>query len=247
MKARLAAASLLFAFAEANAATPNHQYRLDGSLADDFGGPALASAGGVLDATGYSFGANQGLTLPVDLGTTYTIDLRFHFDDVNSGWNKIIDYKSLSSDSGMYTHNGAWWYCCGANSSNGPFNAVQDGVDARLTMTHSADGHVNIFINGLLNISLANDGGIGDFTGNSARFFIDDTVTNQNEARAGRVDFIRTFNSVLSANDVAALGNNPVSAVPESGTAALMLLGLAGLGVGVRAGRTQRAFSPAAC
>ncbi len=227
MQARIAALTLLCAAAAAQAATSSHQYQLDGSLADDLAGPALVSAGGTLDATGYSFGANQGLTMGVDLGATYTIDLLFHFDAVNSGWNKIIDYKTLTSDSGMYTLNGNWNYCCGIPGS-GNFGSVAAGVDARLTMVRESSGAVAIYINGGLGLGLGNDSGVGDFTGNSVRFFIDDFASNQNEARAGRVDFIRTFDSALSSTEVAALGNVP-SPIPEPASVALMLLGLAGV------------------
>jgi hypothetical protein len=236
--ARIAALTLLWSAAAVQAATPSHQYVLDGSLADDLGGPALVSAGGTLDATGYSFGANQGLTMPVDLGATYTIDLLFHFDNVMSGWNKIVDYKTLTSDNGMYTLNGAWNYCCGAASAG--FGSVTAGVDARLTLTRSAAGTVTFYLNGLSQTSVANDIGIGDFTGNFARFFIDDFATNQREASAGRVDFIRTFDSVLTATEVADLGNGP-SPIPEPASVALMLLGLAGVGAASRC--TSRATS----
>ncbi len=49
----------------AGAAAPNliHTYDLNGSLADALGGPALVANGGTLNATNYSFGPNQGLTL----------------------------------------------------------------------------------------------------------------------------------------------------------------------------------------
>ena len=43
--------------------TPIHVYELDGTLADSLSGPALVSAGGTLNATSYSFGPNQGLSL----------------------------------------------------------------------------------------------------------------------------------------------------------------------------------------
>ena len=56
-----------------------HDYQLNGSLADTLGGPSLVSAGGVLSANGYSFGANQGLSLSNALGDNgnYSIEMQF--------------------------------------------------------------------------------------------------------------------------------------------------------------------------
>src|SRR4051812_39658528 len=80
-----------------------HQYQLNGSLADDFAGPSLVAAGGSLNATNYSFGANQGLSLSGGLATpgTYSIEMVFHFDNV-SGFRKILDFKDRTSDTGLY-------------------------------------------------------------------------------------------------------------------------------------------------
>ena len=40
-----------------------HDYELNGSFADALGGPSLTPNGGTLNATNYTFGPNQGLTL----------------------------------------------------------------------------------------------------------------------------------------------------------------------------------------
>lgn len=224
MKNTLFGLLVLLSTALAQAQTPSHQYRLDGSLADDMGGPALVAAGGTLGATGYSFGANQGLVMDPSPGAVYTIDLLFHLDNVASGWRKVIDFKGLTSDNGMYTYTGQWDYCC---SPRTVFGTVDAGVDARLTLTRDAAGLASVYINGAL-LATSVDGGIGDFAGNAARFFIDDFNTGQNEAGAGQVDYIRSFSTALSAAEVASLGNP--SNVPEPATAVLALLGLAVIG-----------------
>jgi hypothetical protein len=72
------------------------------SLAETGGGPSLTALGGSLGATGYTFGANQGLSLPniIGDGTPYSIDLQFSFDQT-SGWRRIIDFKDRTSDTGL--------------------------------------------------------------------------------------------------------------------------------------------------
>lgn len=89
-------------------------YELNGSLADS-GGPSLVSNGGPLGSTGYAFGVNEGLSLP---GTrafdVYSIDIRFYFDDVNAlfnTWQKILDFKNRTSDSGLYSAGGSLLFC----------------------------------------------------------------------------------------------------------------------------------------
>ncbi len=224
MKNRLFGLVLLLGAVLAQAQTPNHQYRLDGSLADDMGGPTLVAAGGTLGATGYSFGVNQGLVMDPGLGGVYTIDLLFHLDSVATGWRKLVDFKALTSDNGLYTYAGQWDCCCTPRIG---FGTVDAGVDVRLTLTRDAVGLASAYIKGAL-LATSVDGGIGDFAGNAARFFIDDVNTGQNEAGAGQVDHIRSFSTALSAAEVANLANP--SNLPEPATAVLALLDLAVIG-----------------
>jgi hypothetical protein len=79
-----------------------HQYRLDGTLADDLGGPALVADGGTLGSTRYTFAANQGLSLSGGLSNPglYSIEMVFQFA-TTSGFRKILDFKDRSSDLGL--------------------------------------------------------------------------------------------------------------------------------------------------
>jgi hypothetical protein len=86
-------------------------YTLNNTLAEANGGPSLVSYGGTLGSTGYTFGAQPGLSLS---GTGpfegYSIDIRFYFDDVNASFNgfqKILDFKDRMSDSGLYSGSGS--------------------------------------------------------------------------------------------------------------------------------------------
>ena len=51
-------------------ASLSHLYTLNGTLTDQLGGPSLVADGGVLSATRYSFGPNQGLELTGALSTS---------------------------------------------------------------------------------------------------------------------------------------------------------------------------------
>src|SRR5271165_6304635 len=78
----------------ASAATLTHNYDLTSSLNDTLWGPPLVSDGGTLSASGYTFGANQGLSLSsalTDAGN-YSILMDFSFSTL-TGYRKILDFK----------------------------------------------------------------------------------------------------------------------------------------------------------
>ncbi len=210
----LSCAVLLAAAGAASA--QSHQYSLNGSFADAAGGPALVASGGTLSATGYSFGANQGLTLNAALGGVYTIDMTFHFN-TQHGWEKVIDFKSLSVDAGMYTQDNNWsFYPVGTYGSG----AVA-GVDARLTLTRDGANVVRMYVNGSQVGSFTDSSNLANFGSNPAKFFFDDHATGGREAAGGFVDYIRTYDHALTSQQVANLG-----AVPEPATYGMLLAGL---------------------
>lgn len=208
-------ASLLAASGAASAA--DHLYQLNGSLTDTLGGPALVAHGGTLGATSYSFGKNQGLTLAADLGAVYTVDMVMSFDG-HSGWQKIIDFKSLSVDAGMYTSGAKWdFYPVGAYT-----DTPADGQSARLTLTRDAAADVKMYVNGSLIGGFKDSNNYANFSGNYANFFIDDNGTSGREAGSGSVDYIATFGRALSADEVA----RGVSPVPEPSSTLMLGAGL---------------------
>ena len=137
------------------------------------------SQGGTLGATGYTFGANQGLTLPF-ASPVYSIDISFSFD-TTSGFRKILDFKGLTSDEGLYNLNGTLDYF---NFAGGPTVQIPAGtiVDARLT--RDATGLVTGYVNGVSQFSFIDSTNSAGAL-SSLAFFMDDFHTGLREASSG--------------------------------------------------------------
>lgn len=229
----------------ANALTPTHSYEFSGGLADDFGGPSMAFNVGANNSfigsgpsAGLKFAANQGPNVAglfADPGV-YSMELEFFLDDLDN-FRRIIDFKDGLTDAGIYFNNSDLeFYAVGPSAAVG----AQAGAMTHLVVTRDADANFSVFHNGQLAFSFLDDGGDGilNQSGGLARFFDDDGA----EGSTGFVDFIRTYDTALSAADVTALYNNgdplrfqaPASAIPEPATWAMMILGFGGTGVLLR-------------
>lgn len=229
MKLKYALSAALLLVIAGSAAAQTHQYRLNGNLNDDFGGPALVSAGGSLSANNYSFGKNQGLKMDVALGGVYTVDMSFHLNNL-AGYQKIVDFSNLASDTGMYAlGNKLNFY-----PNTGAFSSLSNGLDARLTLTRDASSMFTMYVNGAQVASFNDSANHANFAGNPAHFFIDDVATHQAEAGTGALDYIRTYDHALNAVQVASM----TAPVPEPETYAMLLAGL-GLFAGLARKRKQ--------
>jgi hypothetical protein len=217
------AAFAAIGFASPANATLLHNYDLNGSLADSLGGPSLISNGGVLGASGYTFGANQGLSLGgLNLAAdgAYDIEIGFSFDTLD-GYRKIIDFSNLTLDSGLYELSSRLNFY---PVTSGPAGTFQSGQLVNLQLVRTAAGVVTGSVNGVPQISFTDSFSLA--ISNTLNFFIDDRATGQGEASSGYVDYIRIS------------GTAPVSAVPLPGALPLLVAGLAGLGW---AGRRRKA------
>ena len=127
--------------------TLTHDYNLTGSLNDLVGSIALTSDGGSVTAAGYTFGVDQGLNVSSALSDTgnYSILMDFSFQDLN-GYRKILDYKDLASDNGVYNLNTDLNYF---NFSFGPGGSFTANTLARVIITRdSTSGVVTGYVDG---------------------------------------------------------------------------------------------------
>lgn len=161
----------------------------------------------------YTFGANQGLTLPF-ASPVYSIDISFSFD-TTSGFRKILDFKGLTSDEGLYNLNGTLDYF---NFAGGPTVQIPAGtiVDARLT--RDATGLVTGYVNGVSQFSFI-DSTNSAVALSSLAFFMDDSHTGLREASSGFVDSIIVSDSLST------------SAVPLPAALPLFATGLGAFGL----------------
>ncbi|HJQ80321.1 MAG TPA: choice-of-anchor Q domain-containing protein, partial [Lacipirellulaceae bacterium] len=188
--------------------TPAHDYQLNNSLADALGGPSLVSQGGNLTSIGYIFDPNEGLNLSDALSNPaqYSIELLFRFDSGSGGWHKIVDFKNLTANTGLYRAGNGLHFLDRVFTPN----VFEAGVICRLILTRDDESDaVRGFINGTEIWSFLDVAGEAVFDGPEQiiRFFQDDNTTGQAEASHGFVDLIRIYDHALNAEEVATLGD----------------------------------------
>src|ERR1035438_6138299 len=95
----------LLAVLAAHATTYNltHIYNFNGNYNDGVGSIPITPWGGNLSTFGlYTFGANQGLSLPQSAfnPTSWAIEIYGEYTAENRWWKKLADFSGLASDDG---------------------------------------------------------------------------------------------------------------------------------------------------
>ena len=200
-------------------------FQLNGSLADSLGGASLVNNGATLGGTGLTFSNNQGPTLNGFSNTgVYSIVMEFSFDSLG-GYQKIVDFKSLSSDTGLYVLSNDLTFYASAFPIVGGFTS---GRLQRVVLTRDAGGTIVGYVgnNEVFNFVDFDDLGSID---SQLSFFQDDFATGQSEAGSGFVNYIQIYDTALTAGEVAGLG-----AVPEPSSWAMMIAGFGLVGAAMR-------------
>jgi len=183
---------------------PIHVYQLDGTYADDLGGPALVGRGGSFVPGGYQFAVNQGLALTSAMpAEVYTVDMVFSFDTLGS-WRKILDFKNLRSDNGLYTYDNSLQFVVVAGSTfetSPPVLAANTTM--QVTLTRNAAGRVTGYVNRAQLITFVDTSTVAALGSDAiANFFIDDTPTGGGESSGGIVRRIRIYDVALDATQL---------------------------------------------
>jgi len=113
-----------------------------------------------------------------------------------------------------------------ANTAVG-LTTVTDGVWHHLVATYSPGGSLHLYVDGMLDATLAAQ----PIIGNSSPFMVGGVFSTPHNALInafdGLIDEVQLYDYVLSPEQVRQLHQNPGTAIPAPGTALAMILGLA--------------------
>ena len=192
------------------------EYLLDGSLADELGGPNLTSLGGMLTGTEYEFGTNQGLEteIPAAYADHYTLETRFKLGNItaSSGYQKLVDFSTPTHPkAGLYVFNNRLRYVIDdvVNFYTGT-KVLQSDTWYVLTLSRDSgpDGEINAYIDGVFDKAFpqTEPGGLHNIalfteTGSSSDTRVLRLMQSQNgfgEPAGGAVDYVRFYDKALT-------------------------------------------------
>lgn len=187
----------------------------------------MTGLGGSVGATSYFFNSQTGLALSNPaLTNAGTYSIAMYFSVANPSFGRLIEFKNLTSDNGVYLTNGNLSFFNLVSGAVSPFGPVGPAQLARVVVTR--DASTNTMIGYLWEnevFRFDDTGGAGVFSDNIMHFLQDDNL-NCCQSSNGLVARIMIWDSALSASEVATIGletePGPGSAVPEPSTAALL-------------------------
>jgi hypothetical protein len=223
--------------AQSGTPTPTHVYRVDGSLADERGGPSLVALGGTVGPTSYTFGVGQGLTLTGALNPrVYSLELMFRYQTV-SGSRQVVDFTDVQDSRGLRISDAR--VHLNGTDVDAPV-VFQANQPTHFVIARDANDVFTAYVNGVVARSFVDNVGAGVFSapGQLAALFTNNPVFGPSSA--GELFWARTYDVALTreqvlarlqAGDDALPGNPlpPTSTVPEPSTWALLGTGLLAL------------------
>lgn len=198
------------------------QYDFAGNLNDSIGGSTCTvyntttgafgtNADAANDQTYWSWkqSNNPGGGLIIDLNQniseSYSIGARFSYDNIDSGYNKIIDYKNLANDTGFYFYSNGKLQFYPHSSLGQTTTSANDIVDIVATREGSSNVFTAYIIkNGTLvkevEVSDSSEQAIPSLVDGNPRFgfFFDDTATSGEHTGGGKVYSIKIWDGPIT-------------------------------------------------
>lgn len=154
--------------------------------------------------TVYRFAKNSGLqfnnaTAGNFIGTDYTIEIYFVFDELSS-WKRVVDWKNRKTDWGAYVFNGKLNFYNILYSQEAP---VLPGEFTYYVITRTAGTQqVLIYTDAEVKIDFIDNGSHALVDSDGVLNFFHDDLIVPNEASSGAVAMIRLYNYPLSQEQV---------------------------------------------
>ena len=151
----------------------------------------------------------EGVTGQVQ-ANTYTVVVLLRMSQLG-GFDRILDFKSGTSDSGLYFYNGALrFYPSSATGSK----VVASNEWAQVVLTRAADGTVRGFVDGAQQWQFTDTNAFGVISTSNRLIFFRDNISGggTGEHSAGAVARVRLFDRPLTQTEINNLGQTPASA-----------------------------------
>jgi len=204
------------------------EYEFDGTLTDRLNGSTLTAFGPTPDAlhnnieqgflqdangaywywkSDQSRGGGFWIDVNQDISSSYTVGLRFSYNQIGSSWKKIIDYNNRGSDNGFYFYNGKLQYYEGGAIGTGPTTIINEQmIDLIITRGTGSPGPFKAYfvINGTLvsppELGVNISGGKPILVNGKPRFgfFFDDDATSTEATSGGKVYSIKIWDAALT-------------------------------------------------
>lgn len=130
------------------------------------------------------------------LGESYTIEIYFVFDELNS-WKRVVDWKNRKTDYGAYVYNGKLNFYPYVSSQESPVFA---GEYTYYVITRNAtDEKLTIYTDARTQITLTDSPGNALLDDDQVLNFFHDDLIVQNEASTGAVAMIKIYDYVLDS------------------------------------------------
>ena len=222
---------------EPEPAVQKHRYEFSGNFDDSLSGPSLTnpSGEGILTATTYVFDKGDGLKLesPLVSNDNYSIEMCLKvgpgLDQKFPGWRKLIDFKDLVPDPGLYVTGPNFtpppdklWF------SNDAFGTTSVTADEFLHVVLTRDGNTDdviVYFDGNEEFGFTDDENraVFDKNNNVLHFLKDDVPgdapdddTSNGEDPDGTIDYIKIYEGVLGSDEVASNASScPAEEEPE--------------------------------